>query len=455
MLETILKNVKTVHFIGIGGISMSALAKILHSEGFLVTGSDSSDSHIVRSLEQIGIQIYKGHKAANIGDCDLVVYTAAIHDDNPELADARRRGIRCIERPVLLGEIMKFYRNAINVCGTHGKTTVTSMISVVLLECGLDPTVLVGGELAQIGGNMRLGGDEYFVCEACEYVDSFLKFFPSTAVVLNIEEDHLDYFKDINQIVDSFHHFLSLLPEDGAAFCCGDDENVSRACEGIKAKIIRYGLDGEFEYSAKDIVFDEKGNGQFILCHNGEPLSRVSLNVPGIHNVKNAVAVLALADHLELEPQAAADALGKFFGTHRRFEFKGSKNGFSVYDDYAHHPSEIRVTLQAAQNKKHNDIWCIFQPHTYTRTRTLFHDFVKVLAMADKLIITDIYAAREKDDGSVSARQLAEQIPGAVYISDFHDIADYVIQHAKEGDLVLTVGAGTIHKAADYILEKE
>lgn len=455
MLETILKNTKAVHFIGIGGISMSALAKILHSEGFLVTGSDSSDSHIVRSLEQIGIKIYRGHKPSNIGDCDLVVYTAAVHEDNPELADARRRGIPCIERPVLLGEIMKFYQNAINVCGTHGKTTVTSMISVILLECGLDPTVLVGGELAQIGGNMRLGGDDYFVCEACEYVDSFLKFFPSTAVVLNIEEDHLDYFKDINQIVASFHRFLTLLPEGGIAICCGDDENVHRACDGIKTRIIWYGLDDRFEYSAQEVKFDENGNAHFSFCHQGELLSKVSLNVPGIHNVKNAAAALALADYLKINPQAAADALEKFFGTHRRFEFMGKKNGFFIYDDYAHHPSEIKVTLEAAQNKKHNEIWCIFQPHTYTRTRTLFDDFVKVLGEADKLIITDIYAAREKDDGSISARQLADHIPGAVYISDFENIADYVLKHAKEGDLVLTVGAGTVHKVADCILEKE
>ena len=450
---------RSIHFIGIGGISMSGLARIMLSRGHIVTGSDAKSSSITEKLKKIGAKIYIGHAQENVKSADLVVYTAAIGHDNLEYKGALDLGIPMMERSEFLGYIMKEYKYSINVSGTHGKTTTTSMISSIALEANLDPTIHIGGELDKIGGNTLVGGNRYFITEACEYVGSFLKFYPYMAVVLNIEEDHLDYFSGIEDIKDTFHKFISLVPKDGYVVGYLDDENVRDVLErGVLCEnVITYSIDNEkAKWRAVDIEFDAIGCGSFTLLRDNEPYCEINLSVIGRHNILNALAACCVSFELGIDKDTVRKALRDFRGAHRRFEYKGEKNGVKVVDDYAHHPSEIKATLEASKRGNINKEWCVFQPHTYTRTKALMDKFSEAFYNADNVIVTDIYAAREKDTGEVNASMLVEKLRendvNAVYIKSFDEIVDYLEKNVEENDLILTMGAGDVYRVGEKYL---
>ena len=452
-LKTVNKD-KNVFFIGIGGISMSALAHILKNDGFSVCGSDFKESDTTKELVSSGIPVAIGHRGENVEGAGLVVYTAAIKPENPELCRARELGIPTIERAVLLGEMMKNYRYPVAVSGTHGKTTATSMLSHVLCESELDPTILVGGVLPLIGGNFRDGGKDYFVTEACEYCGSFLKFYPLYSIILNIEEDHLDYFKDIDDIIDCFSQFVAKTPEEGAVIANFDDPEVVVATKNNPAKTVSYGIQNKScDYVAENIVFSEKGYPEFDVMEKGEFFAHISLNVPGLHNVSNSLAVLAVSRLLGVSKEGIAKGLASFSGTNRRFEYKGTVNDAKIYDDYAHHPTEIKATLSAAKSTGAKRVRCVFQPHTYTRTYALKDDFAQSFTDCDDLIITDIFAAREPDTGLIHASELAEVISGAKYIKEFSDIEKYFKDTAQDGDIIFTMGAGDIYKVGENMIK--
>ena len=441
-----------VHFIGIGGISMSGLAQILIHNNIKVSGSDMSSSNLTELLEKNGAKITVGQKKENIENPDLVVYTAAISDDNPELMEARRKGIRTIERSVFVGEIMKSYKTSVAVSGTHGKTTTTSMLSHIFLSADTDPTIMVGGELNAIGGNLRCGKNEYMILEACEYHRSFLEFFPTVGIILNVEADHLDYFKGLDDIIDAFSNFGALLPECGALIINKENENTVKASKKATCKVISVGYN-DADYNAVNISFDKDGRATYDIVSEGEKIATVSLGVGGEHNVLNSLSAFAASDFLGLDREDIIRGIEEYTGVKRRFEYKGEVKGFKVIDDYAHHPTEIRATLTTAKEMEHNRIWCIFQPHTYTRTKTLFDEFADVLSMADVTIIADIYAAREKDTGLVSSKQLADATEGAIYLESFEKIKEYVMKNAKPGDVVITMGAGNIYQVGEQLLK--
>ncbi len=448
-----MNNLTYVHFIGIGGISMSAIAKVLIHGNVKVSGSDSADSKLTEELRSLGAEIFLGHCAGNIKNPDLVVYTAAVKDDNPELMRARELGIETIARAEMLGRIMKNYTRAISVAGTHGKTTTTSMMTYILMKACLDPTVMVGGELDIINGNFRIGKSDCFITESCEYCRSFLNFFPTIAMVLNVEEDHLDYYRDLDDIKTAFTDFVALVPENGILTVCADSVNTMDCLSKAKAKPLTYGFDNG-EYRAEKLEFDDFGYPSFDIVRNGEKQIRVTLNVVGRHNVLNALACFATAQAMGIDMDAIKQGLEAFSGTKRRFEKKGYCNGALIVDDYAHHPTEIAATFASVKKIKHNTVWCIFQPHTYTRTKALFDDFATVLSKVDRVILTDIYAAREKDTGEVSSKDLAQKIPGSAYISDFGEIAQYIKSRASRGDIILTMGAGNVVDIGDMIKDK-
>ncbi|NLL07094.1 MAG: UDP-N-acetylmuramate--L-alanine ligase [Clostridiaceae bacterium] len=452
------KKIKNVHFVGIGGISMSGLAEILKDFGYNISGSDMKPSKTTERLQNTGIKIYIGHDAQNLKNCDLVVYTAAVNDTNPELVRARELGITTIERAVLLGQIMRKYPFSFAISGTHGKTTTTSMVSMIMLEANLDPTIHIGGELDAIGGNTRIGGNKYFITEACEYVESFLKFHPYLAVVLNIDADHLDYFKDIDHIKEAFLKFMNLVPKDGYIIACVDDTNISSLLSKISCNIVTYGINSKNAYwKAQNLKFDASGCASYDLIKNGEKVTVIRLSVPGIHNVSNSLAAVAACYTLGCKIDDIARGLEAFTGTHRRFEVKGIVDNIKVVDDYAHHPSEIKATLKAAKSTNHSKIWCIFQPHTYTRTKLLLDEFSEAFYDADEVIISDIYSAREFDTGEIHSKILTEKINihsnNAIYKSDFNDIVKYLRDNASPGDLVLTMGAGDIYKIGEMFLK--
>lgn len=447
-----------VHFIGIGGISMSGLAEILLEEGFTISGSDMKESPLTEQLEAHGARIFYGQKASNIIDgIDVVIYTAAIRRDNPELIEAVARKIPMLTRAELLGQLMKNYDMPIAVSGTHGKTTTTSMISHVLLAGDTDPTISVGGILQAINGNIRVGHSQTFITEACEYTNSFLNLFPKIGVILNIEEDHLDFFKDLEDIRNSFRQFSALLPEDGALVINADIENHEEITAGLSCRIVTYGMKNQADYSADNIAFDEKGAVSFDLIKNGAFIDRIVLSVPGNHNVSNALASIAIADLLDLSLETTKAGLKSFIGTDRRFEYKGTMNGTIIVDDYAHHPTEITATLKAAQNYPHKDLWCVFQPHTYTRTKAFFHEFAEALSHAGHVVLADIYAARETDTLGISSADLAEEIKklgaDAHYFSSFDEIEDFLKTHCKNGDLLITMGAGNVVNIGEDLLK--
>lgn len=430
---------------------MSGLAHILLVRGCKVTGSDRTKTPITEVLEKDGAEIYIGQRAENIKNPDLVVYTAAISADNPELCAAREKGIPTLERADFLGELMLDYNMPLSVSGTHGKTTTTSMLTNVMLHAKTDPTVLVGGELNTIGGNYRIGSQKYLVFEGCEYVDSFLKFNPFAAIILNIEADHLDYFSGIEQIKQSFAAFISKIPENGFVVVNSDDKNAMDASKSAKCEIITYGKDGDFSY--KNLVFDENGFGVFDVYFKNSPIAKIHLSVGGEHNVSNALAVFAAAHKLGIPSGTVSEGIAKFTGTKRRFEYKGSFNGAKVFDDYAHHPTEISATYNIAKRMTHKKIHVVFQPHTYSRTNALFDDFVTALGNFDSVTVTDIYAAREKNTIGISSESIADKIENARYISDFAEISEHLKKTVQPGDIVITMGAGTITDLSDFLLD--
>ncbi len=453
-----LKKYKNIHAIGIGGIGLSAICEILLSRGYKVSGSDMKESDMTSKLAQMGARVYIGHRAENADNADLLVYSAAIGPDNPELKRAQERGIPCLSRAEMLGHLMDEYENSIAVSGTHGKTTTTSMVSLIMEHAKMDPTILVGGNLGEIGGNCQVGQSQYFVTEACEYVDSFLSLKPKIEIILNIDSDHLDYFKDINQIVRSFDKFAKLVPENGMIIAYDANPFVNQVIKGLD-NVITFGLNTNCNYCGKDISFDENGNPGFDVYKDGEFLTHVSLRVPGEHNVLNALAAFACTHALGVDAELISETLHSYTGTERRFDILGTtKEGVKIIDDYAHHPTEIMATLSATKNVPHNELWVCFQPHTYTRTLALFEEFADAFEIADHLILAEIYAAREKNIYKISSAQLMDKIkekhPGkdVMYIDNFDDMAEYVRSHAKKGDMVITMGAGDIYKVGDMLL---
>lgn len=447
-----------IYFIGIGGISMSGLAEILASRGHQVSGTDVKETAVTKHLQSLGIHINFGHRAENItDDITLVVYTAAIHDDNPELRAAHEKGIRIMDRAHLLGQIMDEYHDSVAVSGTHGKTTTTSMVSEILLAAEKDPTITVGGILPTIGSNLRIGGSPYFVAEACEYFDSFLQFNPFVAIILNVESDHLDYFKTLENIRRSFHAFAQRVPDNGLLVISEKIDNVEELTNGLTCHVETFGLSEKANWRAENIVHEADGRNSFDVYHNGEFFTTIHLHIPGEHNITNALAAIGASAFLGAAPEDCVKGLHHYTGTERRFQLKGKKDGITVIDDYAHHPTEIKAALAAAQNVQHNTTWCVFQPHTFSRTRFLFDEFGEAFGDADEIIIADIFAARETDDGTVSAAQLAERIAqtgkSARYVGDFAAIEAYLREHCKSGDLLMTVGAGDVYKIGENFLK--
>ena len=457
MYQIDFKNPIHIHFIGIGGISMSGLAEILLNAGFTISGSDSKRSALTEDLEKKGARIAYGQRSENITpDIDLVVYTSAIHPDNPEFMAMKEKGLSSLSRAQLLGQIMKNYGTPIAISGTHGKTTTTSMVSEILLQADTDPTLSIGGILKTIGGNYRVGSSEYFVTEACEYTNSFLSFFPKIGIILNIEPDHLDFFKDLDDIRNSFHQFARLLPADGSLIINGSIERLDEITSDLSCRIITFGKGEENTYYPTDISYDNMARASFV-CHGPEGFTMpVTLGVPGEHNIYNALAAIALANLLSIEKADMTKALQTFQGTDRRFEYKGTVGGVTVIDDYAHHPTEITATLNAARNYPHKTIWCVFQPHTYTRTKFFMKEFAQALSLADKVVLADIYAARETDTLGISSRTLQEEIRAlgceCYYFPSFDEIENFLLGNCTTGDLLITMGAGDVHKIGENLL---
>ena len=450
--------IKKVHFIGIGGISMSGLAEILMSKGYTVSGSDTTPSELTKRLEADGAVISYVQEAANItDDIDLTVYTAAIKDDDDELVASRTKNIPTIPRAELVGLIMKQYKHAIGVSGTHGKTSTTSMISQILLEAKADPTILVGGMTSSIGGNLRIGKSDTMITEACEYTNSFLSFHPTIAVILNVCEDHMDFFKDIDDIRNSFRRFAALVPADGSVVINKDIDNISYFTEGMDCSVLTFSAeDMTADVTAKNISYDNMARGSFDLYVKGQFINRVSLKVTGIHNIYNALAAVAASLPMDISMEDIKNGLEAFTGTARRFEYKGDLNGVTIIDDYAHHPDEITTTLKTAADYPHEKLWCVFQPHTYTRTKAFFDDFVASLSLADAVVLADIYAAREKNTIGISSEDIHKELQklgkDSYYFPSFEEIEKFLLKNIKKGDLLITMGAGNVVNIGEDLL---
>ena len=452
-IDTLLKKVRRIHFIGIGGSGMCPLAEILHSEGYQLSGSDNNPGDTLERIKALGIPVFMGQRAENIGDAEMVVYTAALLPDNPELVAARTSGVPTFERAELFGAISRLYKRCIGVCGTHGKTTTTSMLTQMLLEAELDPSAVIGGKLPKIGANGRVGKSDLFVCEACEFKDTFLSLSPSVAVILNIDEDHLDYFKTLENLIHSFHRFADMATD--AVIYNGDDANTLKALEGVGEKTkITFGFSEENDWYAANLSTVRGAFYAFDAVHGGKDLGRVTLAVPGKHNVLNALAALAAAVYAGADFDAARRGLEAFGGAGRRFENIGTYRGITFVDDYAHHPAELRVTLEAAMQMDFRRVWAVFQPFTYSRTYMLMDDFAEVLRIPDKCVLTEIMGSRERNTYGVRTEQLAAKIPGSVWFDTFDEVADYVLANAGDGDLVLTLGCGDIYKAAKLMVRR-
>lgn len=457
-IETI-KKYKNIHMIGIGGVSMSGIAAILKNWGFNVTGSDSANSEAVKALLKKNIKVVIGHSLEDVANSDVVVYSAAIKPNDPEMLEAKRLNIPTIERADFLGELTRCYKDTICISGTHGKTTTTSMVSLCFLEGLKDPSIQVGAFLKQIDGNYKVGNSEHFIIEACEYVESFLKFSPKAEIILNIDNDHLDYFKNIENIKKAFVKYVKLLPDDGILVINADDKNCLELPENTNAKVLTYGIKNEnANFVAKNITFDNDGFPEFDVYYKNNFFEKIKLSVPGIHNVLNALSCIALCNEYGIDKNDIKIALTKFTGAHRRFEYKGKIAGkASVYDDYAHHPTEISATANALSNKKYNESWVVFQPHTYSRTVNLLDDFAKVLSKFDHIVILDIYAARETNTYGISSKDLVKKIidlgKEAKYIPDFEECSDYIKNNVNDNDIVITLGAGTVTQIGPMLID--
>ncbi len=445
---------RRAHLAGIGGVSMCALAEVLHRQGLQVQGSDMSESGTVRHLRELGIPVNIGHSAEHLGDCDLVIRTAAIHDSNPEIAGAIARGIPVFERAEAWGAIMRHYRNAVCFSGTHGKTTATSMATHIFMAAGADPTVMIGGTLPLLGSGYRVGRGDTILMESCEYCNSFLSFFPTVAVLLNVEEDHLDFFKDLADIEQSFHRFAELVPADGWVVVNADDPGAMESAAALEKRVVTFAIDAEADFRAENLTWHD-GLSSFEVTYRGDLYARISLQVPGRHNVLNALSAAASACLLGISGEAAAAGLATFTGAERRFQRKGTFRGADVYDDYAHHPSELTALLTTVKKLPYKRVICAFQPHTYTRTHALFHEFIAALQLADVVVLGEIFAARESNELGISSADLAKEIPGAVYCSTLDKVAEALSRIAGEGDLVLTVGAGDIFRAGEKLIQMQ
>ncbi|HHU05683.1 MAG TPA: UDP-N-acetylmuramate--L-alanine ligase [Clostridiales bacterium] len=441
------------HLVGVGGVSMSPLAEILHGMGIKVTGSDISESKTIERLRSLGIDVKIGHRAENIEGADFIVRTAAVHDDNPEITAARNAGIPVFERTQAWGSMMRNYKNALCISGTHGKTTTTSMATHILTAAGQDPTVMIGGTLPLLGSGYRVGGGDTIIMESCEYYNSFLSFFPTISVILNIDADHLDYFKSIEDIKQSFRKFACLVPPDGCIVANADDKNTMEAISGLDRNIITFGFSENADVRAVNVKSEGIGS-IFDVLYKGELYAHISMKVPGHHNITNALAATAAAIFLKLPAEPVEKGLYSFTGAGRRFEYKGEYKGAKVYDDYAHHPSELKALLSAAKSLGFKRLIVAFQPHTYSRTKALFDDFVRELARADKVFLAEIYAAREDNEVGIYSRDLAEKIEGAEVCENFEELTKRLRETASDGDIILTVGAGDIYKVGEALVEK-
>ena len=445
---------KRVHLVGIGGVSMCPLAEVLHGKGLQVQGSDMTDSDTVKHLRSLGIPVAIGHNADNLGDCDFVVRTAAVHDSNPEIAGAVARGIPVYERAQAWGALMQHYPNALCVSGTHGKTTTTSMCTHIFMAAQADPTVMIGGTLPLLHSGYRVGHGDTIILESCEYCNSFLSFYPTVAVILNVEEDHLDFFKDLNDIEHSFHRFAELVPPSGHVIVNADNQGAVDSAVGLERPVFTFGLDHPADCTAAGLT-DVDGAPSFDIMVHGEKYAHVTLHVYGHHNILNALAAASAAYVLGIPGSAVEEGLASFTGAGRRFEHKGAYHGAEVYDDYAHHPDELHALLTTAKNLGYERVIVAFQPHTYTRTAKLFDHFVEELKLADVAILAEIYAAREQNTLGISSADLCRNIPGSVYCSTLDKVAEQLRKIARPGDLILTVGAGDIYRAGEKLLKED
>lgn len=447
--ENLLKTRKHIHFIGIGGSGMFPMVQILHSEGFYITGSDNNETETTKIERKMDIPVTLGQAAENIEGADLIVYTAAIMADNPELIAAKASGVPCLERSDMLGLLTRRYSKAVCVAGTHGKTTTSAMIAQTLLEGGFDPSAFIGGKVKALGGSGRAGKSDIFVVEACEFVDTFLKLSNDISVILNIDNDHLDYFGSIENSIKSFRKFAS--NSTGPVIVNGDDANTMKAVEGLDKEIITFGWSNKNDYYAADVRFLGGAKSGYTLMHHGKPICEIRLSIPGKHNILNSMACAAVCLYLGMNPEEMAEHIDKFPGAGRRFEILGEVNGVTIADDYAHHPTEIAATLKAAKEMDFHEVWAVFQPFTYSRTALLMDDFVTALSVADHVVMSEIMGSREKNTYNIYTKDLAEKIPGSVWFNTFKEMADYTMSHAKPGDLVITLGCGDVYKCA-YIM---
>lgn len=442
---------KKIFFIGVGGVSMSSLAQMTKMRGFDVAGSDRNKSALTERLQRNGIKVFEGHATENVFDADAVVYTLAIGEDNPEYVEAKRRGIPAISRADYLGYIMTGFHRRLGISGMHGKSSCTGMCAAVFLAANANPTVVSGAEYTPMGGFYHIGGNESFIFEACEYKDSFLDFNPTDAIILNIELEHVDYFPNLDAVCSSFGKFAALTGDTGCVVCNADDENMEKALRDYRGKRVTFGLENKADFTADNIDMST-GRARFDIIKNGKHFCHVELLVPGKHNIYNSLAVAAAADGYGISPEAIGRGLSEFCGIKRRMEYKGSLNGAEVYDDYGHHPTEIAATLDGARALTQGKLVCAFQPHTYSRTKTLFEDFVKALSMADEVLLAPIYAAREANDPEVSSSRLADAIGDkASSYKSVEDLARALEDKAQSGDLIVIMGAGDIDRAGDII----
>lgn len=446
-----LDNIKKIHFIGIGGSGMCPMAEILNKHGFEITGSDVYESDTFERIKSLGIPVVLGHKKENVKNKDLIVYTAAIKQNNPELLAAKEYNIPAIERSVMLGIITKRYNRSIAVSGTHGKTSTTAMITQILTTGNIDPTAIIGGKLPFIGGNSRVGSSDVIVCEACEYVDTFLQLHPYLSVITNIDADHLDYFGSLENIKKSFNKFCK--QTSGLIVYNGDDKNSIDVVKNININKLTFGLNENNNYYAKNITIKSGAKISFTLMKNGKIFTDINLSVPGKHNIYNALAAAAVSDYIGVDKDIIKKALHEFSGVHRRFEVLGSPKNIVVADDFAHHPTEITAILSSAMSMEFNTVWAIFQPHTYSRTAILLDDFAKALSIADKVIISEILAVREENTYNIFSTDLGKKVKNSICIDSFEDITKYIKENAKPGDLVLTMGGGNVYKCANMILD--
>ena len=451
-ISTYLTSGTRAHLVGIGGVSMAPLAEVLHGAGLTITSSDMRESGTVEHLRSLGIPVSIGQSAENLGDAQLVIRTAAVHDDNPEISGARARGIPVFERAQAWGAIMRKYKNALCVSGTHGKTTTTSMCTHIIMAAGLDPTVMIGGTLPLLGAGHRVGHGDTIILESCEYCNSFLSFFPTIAVILNVDADHLDFFKDLQDVEKSFRAFADLVPRNtGLIVANADDANTMTTLRGEERPILTFGL-AEGDVHAAGLTY-ENGLPSFDIIHEGKPFAHVTLQVPGEHNVRNALAAAASCISLGVEASAVEKGLAAFRGAGRRFEKKGSCNGADIYDDYAHHPSEVKALLDMAMTLGYKRVICAFQPHTYSRTKALFHEFTEVLTRPDMTLLAEIYAAREDNTLGISSRDLCAQIPHSEYYPTLKALTVRLRELAQPGDLILTVGAGDVYTVGEALVQ--